>query len=170
VSTTTLRAAIRDWADVTGYDSGVDTSGTLYLYDRSEHLYFVTESEGLYSVTRSSRGGAHDPYAWNLSEAHARRYLVQELGTHLRYARRLPNINRYHGLEDLPVDFRLSRGNHGADSLYRADALIGTFYSNGIAIPAIFYALIADVPIADLEVAYLAPDGGSLSAMVTPLD
>jgi Immunity protein 61 len=169
VSTRSLRDAIEGWANTSNYGTLVDTDGHLQLYDKrsTEFIYAVSESEGRYAVSRSERRGPADPLAWNLSESTAAKYLVTELGTHMRYDYRLPNINRYHQAEDLPDGFTLARGEHGADSLYRDDELIGTFHGDSIAIPAVFHALVSLLPLAELEAAYLDPNGGPLSAMIS---
>jgi Immunity protein 61 len=165
-----LRATIAGFAEVADYGVLVGTDGALQVYDKkeTEFIYIVSESGGMYAVSRSERRGPADPLAWNLSEDTAAKYLVTELGTSLRYARRLPQINRFYAPGDLQAGFTLLRGERGEDSLYRDGSLVGTFYSNGIAIPAVFYSLVAHLSVDTLEAAYLAPDGGALSVLIKP--
>jgi Immunity protein 61 len=168
VSTTSLQATITDWADVAGYGTLIDADGRLCIAEESmnELIYTVSESADKYSISRSERGGQSDVLAWDLSETTAATYLVAELGTAIRSGSRLPRISRYLAEESLHSGFTLARGDRGGDSLFKGDALVGTFYNYGLGVPAVFYSLVSALSLGELEAAYLTPDGGALQDLL----
>jgi hypothetical protein len=156
-----LADELASWADHADYSVIVDAGGSCQVASEpgGEIVYYLRVVDGLYAISQRQRNTPEDPYAWELSEADAVRFMIAELGDGVRDELELPPIWRSYDTNELPAGYQLEAGGPGQYRLSRDGVSRGWYQGNSMSNGAVAFAYISELTVDALRAIYLDPNG-----------